>query len=183
MRTIGLVGISGVGKSHMIRSLENICEFQHLQASDLIKKEMARQRGLRTSSEDLRLGEIKDNQKLLVDGFWRAVSREGPLVLFDGHTIIDGAAGVTSIPTSVFRDLGIGMLVFIQAPSDVIVTQRKNDARVRPERNSETIGQHQTVALRAADLIAAELSIPLHVIGRNDAGLLQDLIFAEGRSR
>jgi hypothetical protein len=77
----------------------------HLQASALIKLEQEYRTGSVCTSEELRLGPVLDNQALMLAAFTRLTHGVRSLIVFDGHTIIDGAAGPISIPANVFKAL------------------------------------------------------------------------------
>lgn len=97
MLVVALVGLSGVGKSTLLGEIARSVPFCHFQASNLIKAERARSTSRETSSEELRLGPVLDNQALLISSFTRATRDVVGLVVFDGHIIIDGLFGLTEI--------------------------------------------------------------------------------------
>src|SRR5665811_435081 len=107
LRIIGIFGISGVGKSTLIsEARKDVPDSLHLQAGTLIKE------GLRlaeTTSESLRQrprGQIRSNQDVLVDSFWDTVrSQPKPLVIFDGHLVIDTDKELVEIPQKVIGKL------------------------------------------------------------------------------
>ena len=128
------------------------------------------------TSEDLRLGSVSNNQDLLVQGFLKATSHINGPIIFDGHLIIDGKDGLITIPTWVFTALGLSSIVVLQAPATQIAYQRASDTRVRPVRTIAEISDHQTMTISAATNLAAELSIPMHIIGSGDTFVIEALI-------
>jgi len=163
-RVIALVGLSGVGKSTLLRQISVNAPFIHLEASNLIKSEL-RLQSQETSSEELRRGDIAHNQELLVSAFHRAIDgRDGPFIL-DGHVLIDTDAGITDIPSIVFGKLGVELFCFVQAAPEQIVARRLSDeVRIRPRRDVDEISAHQDLALIVCGRIARELNVPAIVI-------------------
>jgi adenylate kinase len=161
--------------------------FLHLQASDLIKAEQARRRASVSSSEELRLGPVLDNQQLLVDGFVAATQGVSGLVIFDGHAVIFGAAGATEIPSTVFGALGCAAIVMIEAEPATIRARRQRDiARARPDVDEITLGLQQALAKTVAAHVAADLAIPFHCVGAgSDTALavLAGLLDGEGDNK
>jgi adenylate kinase len=134
----------------------------HLQASQLIKAELAKAR-IEVSSEELRLGPVQKNQVLLVAGFANAVasSLESDLIIFDGHVIIDGASGIIEIPFGIFAAMKIDHITFLKVPAHVIAKRRLADKdRVRPNRTIAEIDEHQSRAIATANRIARSLGVP-----------------------
>lgn len=175
-KTAMIVGVSGVGKTTFIRSLEGLVPFQLLSAGSLIKAERERQQK-QIDRDALRFENISDNQSLLIDGFRRAKDHSVDLVILDGHTVIDIGNGIELIPADVFRALGIGMFVFVEAEPQAIVDRRKIDAsRQRPELSADTIARHQTEALRHTRHIAQEVSVPTEVVTASDNRRLATLL-------
>lgn len=171
MKVVAVVGISGVGKSTCIRQWAERFPLMHLQASALIKAEQAARNQAVGSSEDLRLGPVLDNQSLLVSAFRRATEGHDGLVIFDGHTLIDGVDGPMPIPASVFRDLECQHIIFICDAGSAIVERRSADSqRIRPQLSAEELARHQDFALATAKAIADELGIELTTLPQTAAG-------------
>jgi len=142
----------------------------HLQASALIKAEQAARNQAVGSSEDLRLGPVLDNQSLLVSAFRRATHGYSGLVIFDGHTVIDGANGPLPIPSSVFQEIGCEQIIFIHDTGSAIAARRSNDIqRKRPQLSADELDHHQDLALAAAQVIAGELGIELTTLSQSIA--------------
>lgn len=167
MKVVAVVGISGVGKSTCIRQWAERVPLMHLQASALIKAEQAARNQAMSSSEDLRLGPVLDNQALLLNAFRRTTEGYDGLVIFDGHTLIDGVDGLMPIPASVFRDLGCEQIIFIHDTASAIVERRMKDKqRTRPLLPTDELNRHQDFALAIAQKIAEELGIELTSLSR-----------------
>ncbi len=179
MNIVGLVGVSGVGKSTLLTELKHSLQFLHLQASELLKSETAIVTGIAQTSEELRLGAVLSNQDMLVRAFRRNVAGSALPVVFDSHTVIDSRDGMIVIPAKVFQDIGLTSLVVLKAPAVQIAAQRGADPRVRPVRSIEEIDQHQSLTIAVAGEMAAELSIPLYTIEAADRHIIETLVREE----
>lgn len=169
MSTIAVVGLSGVGKSTLIQRAAMDIDLLHLQASALIKLEQEYRAGSACSSEDLRLGPVLDNQALMLAAFSRLTHGVRSLIVFDGHTIIDGAEGPISIPANVFKALGCTSMVFLWEKPELIAQRRRTDfRRHRPALSPNVLRQHQELAEHAGREICRELDIPLQSIRVTD---------------
>ena len=168
MRTIGVFGISGVGKSTLIRRAGDRVPLLHLQASDLIKSRLGKQ-SVQPSSEELRQGRVLDNQRLMIDEFLDRVSKAEGIVVFDGHTIVDAPTGLIEVPLSVFKELKLDEIVFIEDVPETIAARRATDtSRARPDRDPDLLRQHQDLAKARSIAIADALGIPIHIITAED---------------
>ncbi|MBS0234844.1 MAG: AAA family ATPase [Proteobacteria bacterium] len=176
---IALVGISGVGKSTLLRSAAESVRFQHLQASALIKEAKELQSSSRVVTDDLRTADITDNQVLLVKGFGNARDPSQALLILDGHTIIDTPSGLITIEPSVFAAVGVTEFIFVADEPKTILSRRANDtSRNRPERSAIELAHHQEQAVLAAFTAALNLRVPLHMLTPNQLDALL-VIFAQ----
>lgn len=169
---VALVGLSGVGKSTLLRQIGDRLDFVHLEASRLIKDELKLQKRAFTS-EELRRGNITQNQDLLVSGFYRAVEgQEGPFIV-DGHVLIDTDSGLEEIPSAVFKRLGVELFCLVQAAPEQIVAQRLTDVtRSRPQRGIAEIAAQQDQSVVVCARIARSLNVPAIMITSETPGLL-----------
>lgn len=159
--TIALVGLSGVGKSTLIQKVCHEIQFQTLSASQLIKD----QKEAYIKHDDLRFHDISDNQRLLIDGFKRAIDHKQKLVLLDAHTVIETANGLTDISAKVFKDIGINQFVFLAEEARTIYHRRsEDDERKRATVTMETLDAYQMHAIEVTTRIALELKIPVTLI-------------------
>ncbi len=180
-RRVALLGLSGVGKTTMLNRLSALIEFTHLEASTLIKAEQARRSIATQSSERLRTGPVIENQGLLIAGFsYEAASIGGPIV-FDGHSVIDGANGLIEIPIEVFAALGLQAISVLQAePADILARRLSDRARLRPARSVEALAEHQTKAINVARAIANKLNLQFELLRTDEETKLATLIRGEG---
>jgi adenylate kinase len=175
-RTIALVGISGVGKSTLIRFLAKSIELQHLSAGSLIREEKAR-RLEAVKHDNLRLADIEDNQQLLIDGFNRKRDNEAALVILDGHTVIDTNQKLEAIPASVFGALGIEVFIFLQAdPAKILKRRILDTTRTRPIISIAEIRLHQEFAIKVTQTCAEQLSISCYIIENCDRSLIMNIL-------
>ncbi len=177
MRRVALLGLSGVGKSTLLRALAERVAFMHLQASDLIKAEQAYRHAQPQSSEALRTGAVLANQALLIAGFHRAAAGATAPVVFDGHSIIDGRDGVIEIPGEVFAALDLAAISFLQADPATIAARRSHDTvRQRPLHDEVTLAEHQERAIIVARRAADAIGCPFQILMSDDIGIIERLI-------
>jgi adenylate kinase len=72
---VALFGISGVGKSTLLREISDLVAFQHLEASALIRKGREAAGARDISTDTLRQLNIGENQQLLISEFRRCQCR------------------------------------------------------------------------------------------------------------
>ncbi len=175
VHTVAVVGISGVGKTTLIRSLSDRLSFQHLSAGSLIGEEKARLAQM-LDHDDLRLADIGDNQRLLIEGFRRQRNPSTLLVILDGHTVIDTLKGLEPIPAWVFAELHVQMFVFLRADPAQILKRRTSDKlRKRPVISVDEVARHQDFALEVTLSHARDLAVPCHVISAEDVAKLSEI--------
>lgn len=168
--TIAFVGISGVGKSTFLKTAMGATPFLHLEASKLIKEEIELGQQQVRTSEELRTGAVLENQELLVQAFHRNTAGHEGLIVLDGHTVVDTGSGIQRIPASIFHEMNVRSILFLQDDPAVIRSRRGGDTkRVRPERSVQEIEHQQLEAMLAAVVIALELDIPLRVVTHGTA--------------
>lgn len=161
IKNIAVFGVSGVGKSTLIKSfILNEPSWGHIQAGELIKSELkntAHDKLRAVSSEVL----IK-NQFLIVDAFWREIDdKKLSKIIFDGHSIIDTGAETIKVPTDIIKALKPTKLVFIKADPKIILDRRlKDTSRDRPILSIQKINEQQDMALEQFKLYAKELKLP-----------------------
>ncbi len=161
---IALVGLSGIGKSTLLKDARRKITFQHLQASELIKEEKQRRLNKSIEHDLLREGDIDENQALLITAFMRRASTEGVVVL-DGHTLIDTPHGLVEISPSVFSAIGISRFVVLVDDAEKIMLRRLSDTlRTRPLRSLQEIADHQERSVLSAYRAALTLSAPLVIV-------------------
>ncbi|WP_419728145.1 ATP-binding protein [Lichenicola sp.] len=162
MSLIVLVGISGVGKSTFLDIVSKKVDFHHFVASKIIRDELVRQGEGDLSSEELRLGAILDNQRLLANGFLHEAAGTTLPIILDGHVLIDGKDGIVPIPAETFRRIGAKHMVFLQDEPDRIRLRRSRDEiRSRPARTVEQLEDQQDYAIKTAAVICRSLSIDM----------------------
>jgi adenylate kinase len=168
-RRIAFLGLSGVGKSTLIGRLNKQTPLLHLQASALIKAEQAYRAQFPDSSESLRTGAVLDNQALMIAAFQRTTTDVEVPIVFDGHSVIDSRDGLVEIPASVFAELSLDAIFYLSAAPHIIAKRRLADtARKRPIRDSETLAEHQRIAIDAAQRIAEQIGCTFIQISDGD---------------
>ena len=164
-RVIALAGLSGAGKTTLLRNVSNLASFLHLSASDLIKEQIKREEGTERNSENLRFGNIPDNQTRLVEAYKRKTRNSNGHIVVDCHTIIDTPDGLQYIPASTFEAIGITDFLFLKINSNEIFKRRSKDiSRSRPERSVEELAAQQEIALQSARKISKILNVSFTVL-------------------
>lgn len=171
---IAVCGLSGVGKSTLIRSISSRADFLHWTASELIKAQLNKKAGVENSSEQLRKGDIENNQTILIDGFKEQAQHHEAVIVLDCHTLIDTPAGIEYIPSEVFENIGISKFLFLWAEPREIKKRREKDVnRDRPIRSSEQLSDHQSLSLSATIQIATQLKVPLTLVTDIESGAVE----------
>ncbi len=177
VKAITLVGLSGVGKSTMLSKLGNDTRYLHLQASALIRDEKVADSGSISDSEGLRLGNIDENQQLLVRGFLRAKGKSQDTLVLDGHTLIDTPSGLIEISPLVFEEMGISHFVFLfDAPETIFARRGADTTRIRPSRTVKELSHQQELALLVAFRASLRLNVPLTIISQSHIDTLKSII-------
>lgn len=172
---VAFLGISGVGKSTFLKDAAQALSFQHLTAGSLI----GRARDSQIAQDRLRLQDIAQNQKLLVDGLHVAKDASAQIIVLDGHAVIDGPSGIEVIDADVFRRLGVGAIAHLEGePGQIFANRIGDQSRVRPHRSAEELGGHQTMSLAAVQNIAVSLRVPLKRFGYGE--IVHFRLFVQG---
>jgi adenylate kinase len=156
-RIVAVTGISGVGKTTLLRRLSDQFSFQHLQASTLIKTARSRAASI-SSTDELRSLGIADNQTHLVEQFRKEVDAAAELVAIDAHTLVELPQRTELIEPSVFKALDIGSMLFLTDDAGAIAQRRHSDsARTRPLKEAGEIAALQLQAETQAKRICNAL--------------------------
>lgn len=160
-KVILVVGLSGVGKTTMIKAFVNKNEgYVFVTASSLLAQ--------KTKTEDtdaLRRGStdnIVHNQQHIVRAFaeYRAANVKSNIII-DGHVIIDNDQGIVEVPYHVIAALNPDKVIVIVSEPEDIISRRKNDEnRIRPDRTKLGVHQQQTLSLRKANEYSKKLKCP-----------------------
>lgn len=173
-RVVAFTGISGVGKTTFLRRLAEQVSFQHVTGGSLIA---AARQAMPDKRDALRHADLDENQRLLIDGFAVARDPAADLVVMDGHVVIDDGRTLNELPTSVFRALGVTLIVHLEADPAWIAGNRSRDAsRSRPTHAPEALSQHQAKSHAHATAIAEELNIDICVVAHADVAKLAAML-------
>lgn len=176
-KVVAVVGLSGVGKTSLITRIASELPLKHIQASTIIKQEQAMRQTEALTSEQLRLGDVLQNQFLLIDGFHRAIGGTDKLIVLDGHVLIDGRDGVVEVPTDVFRRIGCQQFLIIEDEANRIYERRRSDSsRSRPVRSLAELCDQQRHSTQWAKQIASELCIRCSVLRPSDISKARQIL-------
>jgi len=166
---VAVFGLSGVGKSWLIERYAMHSCVLHVQASQLLREAKAALSGGRVTSEELRAGDVLDNQALLIRAFAHVRETAAKPIIFDGHCVVDNGAELLEIPAEVIAGLAISHLVFVEGSAIDIIKRRKNDkTRVRPTRSEDELVRHQQCAKAICEAYSKSLAIPLTIVPASD---------------
>lgn len=147
----------------------------HLEASGLLRNSTGK------SNENLRTAAADDfarNQVLLVQEFQLAVAQSASrLILFDGHSVIDGADGYLEISSDVIAGLRLDAIIFVHDDTLAIAARRAKDTRIRPIRSTAQLREYQELALTVARRMAEKATIPLTLVSAGDVQGFCDAAF------
>jgi len=176
-KVTAVVGLSGVGKTSVLSTLSSKRKFQHLSASRLIR-DARRLWDMPGALDTLRSANIGENQRLLIEGFRRAIDSKAAHVVLDGHTVVEAPSGLIVIEPTVFRELQIASMIFLADNAVEIARRRANDiTRSRAVATLEGIQRNQEAALLAAFQTCSELKIPLTVVTVDHIDHLEGVLF------
>lgn len=176
-RIYAVLGISGVGKTSLLNGLQKQISFIHLQASELVKEEIALTNKIKLTPEQLRTMSIIDNQTLLLNSFKKRTLALDGLVILDGHSVVDTPNGLVEIPTSVFAEMNINRLIVLHdLPSEIANRRRADQHRKRPTRTADELAYQQSQSLIAASKVALALRCPLTLLTGNHQNELKAIL-------
>jgi len=172
-RVVAFTGVSGVGKSTLIRTVAASVPLEHLQASALIKEGRRVSGDAVLTQDQLRLVDIDENQQFLVRGFRLKAGTTTKLVILDSHTVIETGAGLTRIDPRVFGAIGIDSMIFISDDPEAIAKRRREDtARKRPVTSVDGLRSIQEEAQNHAAAICRALGVPVHTFRPDQPALI-----------
>lgn len=178
IKSIGLIGISGVGKSTFIRKVQSLCTIEHLSASAIIQNELLETTGKLYTPEEMRKRDTDANQTALISGFRKSKRQSSTPIVLDAHTIIDKGGLIVPIKPSVFKSFEFDLLVCLTAPAARINEQRNNDSsRMRPKLTVKELEEHQDKSTQQAIQIGIALGVPAITLSSGDELKLVKLIY------
>lgn len=158
MRTVKVVGVSGVGKSTLVTELKRIdCNLKSVNYGDFLQKTSG------FSRNQLYLCRT-EHYKLANRGFKKLLNKykkKDCLVLVDEHLEIDNWQNLTEVYR---RENTVG-IVFLDVPPDEVLNRRRKDGeRHRHQQALEEIQADQRIIKYKMEFLAKELDIPLLTI-------------------
>ncbi len=172
--TVMLAGISGVGKTTFLNRLKSELSFQHLTAGSLIS---AAKEAKKNERDELRLSDIDENQRLLIQGLSLARDRYSPLIILDGHVVIHTASGLEAINSEVFRALGINAILHLVGTAEQILENRTREiGRNRPLLSLQELEDHQSFSILTASTLSRTLDIPWLKVTSADSSLVKTFL-------
>lgn len=161
LRRVCLVGVRGVGKTTLIRSL--LPQLPHVDyiVGSAVLRELA---GADFARFDHLPPEAKQEyRERAIDWMEARQAQEGKLLLCDGHTsLLDESTGQVG---AVFTDRDCAFfreLVLLEAPSEVILTRRQGDPTKRRSLDPRVIEAEQRGEWETSHHISARWAMDLH---------------------
>lgn len=167
---IAFMGVSGAGKSYLLKNLPSRYSFHVVTASELIKRQIKSRESLSVSSEQMRLSATNDMQALLIEAvIIERQTAKFPIIL-DCHAVIDKGDYLDPVPTDVFEKIGVLRVIhLVVSPSEIWSRRRGDNSRTRPEINVERLAQHQNSSIAHARAIS--LAIQAEYVETNGSDL------------
>lgn len=152
---IALMGISGAGKSSLLKSLPLRRSYHVVTASELIKRQITSRSSLSASPEQMRLSVTDDMQALLIEALKiERQTAKSPIIL-DCHAVIDKGDHLDPVPITVFEKVGVARVIhLVVSPSDIWSRRRGDNSRTRPEISIEQLADHQNRSVAHARAIS-----------------------------
>lgn len=166
---IFLAGAHGVGKTFLGKPVAESLGIRHATASTLIREEM----GSSNWDADKRVMDSAANQEALIAAVARISSSE-PHLIIDGHFVLRDVEGnLDPLPATVFSRLGLGAVVLIEAPADVVLR------RLGDRGASQTLHSIEELAyaeFRHGEYVCRQLGLPFYRLILPNEQELQDVV-------
>jgi len=169
---IAFMGISGAGKSYLLKNLPSRDSYHVVTASELIKRQINSRDSLSVSSEQMRLSATNDMQALLIEALEiERQTAQFPIIL-DCHAVIDKGDHLDPVPINVFEQIGVLRVIhLVVSPSEICSRRRNDNFRIRPEISVEQLADHQNRSVAHARAIS--LAIQAEYVETNGSDLCE----------
>lgn len=166
---VAIFGVSGVGKSTLIRRfISDHQDWTHVSAGSLLKNALKAQDrdALALSGKSI----IETNQGILVNEFWSEInSTKSNQILFDGHSVVNNGKEIVLVPLQNLREFRFCKIIYVYADAPTILKHRETDsARKRLMLGLREIETEQRLAMSHSQECALQLSIPFVEIESGD---------------
>jgi len=153
---IFLAGVHGVGKTYMGKPAAETLGFKYATASSLIREVLD---GKTTWQANKHTSNIDTNQEALITAVNRITQGSDTSLVLDGHFVIRNELGdLVSIPTEVFKRLGLSSVILIESPSSVVAARLEE--RGAPQ-SIEKISALAEAESNRAEQVCREIGIEL----------------------
>lgn len=176
-RCILIFGVSGVGKSvASARFAAADPNFVHLRASELLSEALGTfPELLRTASEN----KILRNQLLLADVLERRMTDiVDPIILLDGHAVIDNDRNLIRIPLEAVAALRPDGMLLLEASPETVLLRRRASERALPDRSLPELAAELSKEREAVLEYQQALGVPLESVWAEPAARLDHAMAA-----
>jgi len=173
---IAFMGISGAGKSYLLKSLPLRRSYHVVTASELIKRQINSRDSSSVSSEQMRLSATNDMQALLMEAVKiEQKTAESPIIL-DCHAVIDKGDHLDPVPISVFEKIGVLRVIhLVVSPAEIWSRRRDDNSRTRPVISVEQLANHQNRSVAHARAISRAIHVEYVETDGSDLGELLNI--------
>lgn len=149
-----VVGLSGVGKTSLLRAIRLNKTCKSYSSSAVLKK-------LERPLYNLTQEDFLENQRVL-KYFLREVDRDGSAKILDGHLIIETKNRVFKIPEAWFRGLNICQIICITSMPSKIAKRRQEKRFLTGD--IKKITHAQRIEVSRAKLLGKKFCIPVSIM-------------------
>lgn len=150
-------GVHGAGKTHLTAAVSKALDGEHVVASKLLTR----------GSSDKRVGDVAQNQRIIIDGLRELIRETTRPVIIDGHFALATAeASVSPVPVEFFEALPLKAIAVVATPlTKVKARLRERDGRILDE---DLLGGLMKVEVEHARRVADALEIPFMLVEDSD---------------
>jgi len=162
MKRYCLIGIKGIGKTTLVKSIMPISNTDYFIGSDILKNLV----GPEFENFDYFPEEKKQKyRKKAIEYLWKIQEKNKKNILIDGHVTLLNPK--TRIIEPVFTELDCNFytdLILLEAPIEEILKRRKNDNRKKRIIDIELIRKELTAERHEAERLSNKYGINIHYV-------------------
>lgn len=170
MGVIFVAGVHGVGKTTSCADVAKRLVVPHYTASGIIRS--AKESAISGSTKEV--GNVRENQELLIEGVNRILESGSQRMILDGHfTILDKQGKINPIESKVFASFKMdGVVVYKDEPERICERLEERDSK---RWDIALLREHQLAELEHANNVSMALRVPITVLDAFDSTGLSDV--------